>query len=136
MTIKTCSCCKKEKLLSEFRKDKTKPSGYQSRCKICAREQSNAHYAKYKDSILKRNNSRAREMKQRLNEYKAEQKCTICNEEEVVCLDFHHIDPSTKELQLSRVTTESWETIMNEVSKCVVVCKNCHAKIHAGLITI
>lgn len=131
---KVCSTCGEEKLLSAFRKDKTQKSGRQPRCKVCARAYINANYKRYKEKTVSRNAERMKKMRQRLNEYKAQQKCFFCKEDEIVCLDFHHVDPSTKDLQLSHVTTQSWDTIMEEVKKCIVVCKNCHAKIHAGII--
>jgi predicted HNH restriction endonuclease len=30
----------------------------------------------------------------------------------------------------------SWEHITKELEKCVLLCKNCHAAVHAGLLKI
>lgn len=46
-------------------------------------------------------------------------------------LDFHHIDRDTKSFSLSRFTTRKWVDVLDEMKKCVVVCSNCHRKIHA-----
>lgn len=60
--------------------------------------------------------------------------CCKCGEKERCCLDFHHINPKEKEYQIARIIkTHSKETIEKEVSKCIVVCSNCHRKIHASL---
>jgi 5-methylcytosine-specific restriction endonuclease McrA len=50
-------------------------------------------------------------------------------------LEFHHIDPSTKEDKIGRMTksTHSPE-LLAELAKCVLVCSNCHKMIHAGII--
>lgn len=41
--------------------------------------------------------------------------------------DFDHRDPTTKRFTLSAAKTYSDETIIEEIAKCDVVCKNCHA---------
>ena len=62
-------------------------------------------------------------------------KCIICGYNKCQrALNFHHIDPSKKEFDLSsRGLTRSWEKIKNEIEKCVLVCANCHAEIHEGI---
>jgi len=134
--LKKCCICNEEKKLTEFRKDKCQTKGYQHLCKVCARARSNAHYQKYKETILTRNKKRAEKVLQYIREYKQNNACTVCGEKEIVCLDFHHLDPSQKNFQLSSVYTQSIETVKCEIEKCILVCKNCHAKIHAGLIIL
>lgn len=48
--------------------------------------------------------------------------------------DFHHVDESKKKFQLSSPTTRSWESFLKEATKCVMLCKNCHALHHAGVL--
>ena len=63
--------------------------------------------------------------------------CKLCSERDHCCLDFHHIDPSSKSFSISRRTLKTYaENIDSEISKCVVLCKNCHAKVHAGVLTL
>ena len=62
------------------------------------------------------------------------QLCTVCDEKEGVCLDFHHLDEKKKDFALSNSSTHSFDTIKREIAKCILVCSNCHRKIHAGLI--
>jgi predicted Zn-ribbon and HTH transcriptional regulator len=48
--------------------------------------------------------------------------------------DFHHRDPAGKDFGLSdKGIYRSWERTVAELEKCVMVCANCHAEIHAGL---
>ena len=65
-------------------------------------------------------------------------KCQVCGYSRcLVALDFHHIDESTKLFGLSqRSLTNSWDKILLELKKCILVCANCHREIHAGLIEI
>ena len=62
--------------------------------------------------------------------------CKICGENERVCLDFHHVDPSKKHLDISQMYRAGWSKrrILDEIAKCVILCSNCHRKYHAGLI--
>ncbi len=64
-------------------------------------------------------------------------KCAICG----YCrcdraLEFHHVDPSTKEKNPARLFTLSWENIQKELNKCVLLCANCHREVHEGLVKI
>lgn len=61
--------------------------------------------------------------------------CRICGEHVKCCLDFHHIDPTKKVSDISSLISKALgDDILAELSKCVVVCSNCHRKIHAGLL--
>jgi hypothetical protein len=48
--------------------------------------------------------------------------------------EFHHLDPSSKETSWGamRSNIKGWDTIVEEMKKCVMVCSNCHKEIHAG----
>lgn len=43
----------------------------------------------------------------------------------------HHLDPSQKDFSLGNANMRSWATIQSELDKCVLLCQNCHATIHA-----
>jgi hypothetical protein len=63
-------------------------------------------------------------------------KCARCPENHPACLDFHHIDPSTKDKsrpsRLHQAFDISWsiERIKKEIDKCEILCSNCHRKEH------
>jgi hypothetical protein len=65
-----------------------------------------------------------------LAELKSEMGCLICGERDPRCLDFHHIDPETKVLPVSMLLQYSFEYVLEEASKCVLLCSNCHRKEH------
>jgi replicative superfamily II helicase len=58
-------------------------------------------------------------------------KCEFCSETDSCCLDFHHKDSNTKEHNVADMRDWSKENITEEINKCIVVCANCHRKIHA-----
>jgi transposase len=64
-------------------------------------------------------------------------KCEICGyDKSPKCLDFHHIDPTKKKFQISQSYLRPMPVIEEEVAKCILVCKNCHAEIHHGITEI
>ena len=65
-----------------------------------------------------------------IQEIKKTKKCTVCGEDNYLCLDFHHL--KNKEDTLSAAARNCWthERILLEIEKCEVVCANCHRKKH------
>jgi hypothetical protein len=62
--------------------------------------------------------------------------CFCCQEihpQEI--MEFHHIDGSP-EARVSHLTGNSRKRLQEEVDKCVVVCPNCHTKIHKSILTL
>ena len=143
LEVKTCSKCRQEKPIDEF-PWRSKAKGLrQYRCKTCYKEYAKQYYhnnpgekAKQVARAIKNNKAGAA----KFAAWKAEQnlKCACCDESAVECMDFHHIDPSTKDRSVSELVGNnvSWIRIIKEVNKCVVVCSNCHRKIHAGTLTL
>ena len=59
-------------------------------------------------------------------------KCTRCGYSGIA-LDWHHRNPEEKSFGISGKGF-SFEKLKEEANKCDLVCKNCHAEIHAGLL--
>lgn len=135
--MKTCTKCKTEQGLTEFRKDRTKTDGYSPHCKTCRKAQDQInHKERYGVASRSRTATKRAENLKLVVLYKLQNPCILCGEDEPSCLDFHHPDPSDKEFNVAEYYACSWAKIHKEMLKCVVVCRNCHAKIHAGLITL
>ena len=61
--------------------------------------------------------------------------CVCCGYDRCqTALEFHHLDPTQKDYQISNSNNSSWAAVRNELPKTVLVCANCHREIHAGLI--
>jgi hypothetical protein len=66
-------------------------------------------------------------------------KCICCGYNKCnSALSLHHLDPSQKEFQFGKIRANpaSWLKIVEELKKCVLLCNNCHAEFHDGLIKI
>ena len=77
------------------------------------------------------------EIRSKINKYKMKFGCAICGyKNHPAALSFDHIDPTTKYrnkngkvVQVSDMIKSgrySWNTIMEEIGKCRVLCMNCH----------
>lgn len=64
--------------------------------------------------------------------------CKLCGEKSKACLAAHHVNPSEKEFMLSTAKGKyfSLHRVRTELLKCVCLCANCHAKLHAGEIEL
>jgi len=59
--------------------------------------------------------------------------CAICGYNKCNdALDFHHTNPEDKKFPLSiDGMNRTPNAIINEVNKCILLCRNCHTEIHA-----
>jgi hypothetical protein len=65
--------------------------------------------------------------------------CNICGYNKCsAALDLHHLDPSKKSFGLAsiRADPKKWDTIVQELRKCILLCANCHREFHNGFIDL
>lgn len=60
----------------------------------------------------------------------------FCDKNFGPCLQLDRLNPNEKENVVSELISNdaSWDNIVNEAAKCIVVCGNCHVKLHHGKI--
>jgi hypothetical protein len=59
--------------------------------------------------------------------------CNRCGYNEFTCsLDFHHKDPKNKHPVFGSHRGWSLKKLLKELEKCILLCKNCHAALHAN----
>ena len=135
--MKTCSDCKEEKDYSEFNKSKNRADGYQHICKKCKSLRYKKDYTKNKTRYLSSNQKRREKWREFINSFKT--KCTYCEEVLPLVLDFHHTGDKKYEISDFRkygYNESKRQEFLNEIENCIVVCSNCHRKIHGGYITV
>lgn len=132
MYTKHCSTCNLDKPTSEFNKKSSTKDGLERYCKECHRARNRRHYEANKQAYVDTAVKWQNEKRLWWIEYKQTLSCSNCDESRYWCLDFHHTDPRAKENEVSSMVKNnaSKERILEEVSKCIVVCRNCHADIH------
>lgn len=57
-------------------------------------------------------------------------KCCKCGCEDPFTLEFHHNDKKNETLSSLFIKQVRWEVIESEISKCKLLCANCHRTIH------
>ncbi len=133
--MKTCASCNTEKEETAFYKNKRRKDGLSSRCKVCDDVSNRVTRVKNIEQSRRYRRDWLSALARRVDKWKESIGCRCCNERAACCLELHHTNPSEKENHPSSMKT-SWDRFMKEAEKCVVVCSNCHKKIHAGLLTI
>jgi len=138
-----------------YYKDERCSDGFMGVCKRCQSIAKNKHYhsnkEQYKSVRTEWLNREDNLKKQRLSSKLCHEKgrlhcrivkekitketpCMICKEPRHGCLEFHHINPEEKHMEVGKC--HSLRQLFNELPKCVVICSNCHRLFHKGHITL
>ena len=111
INYKLCPKCKTSKPKSDFYQS-SKSSSF---CKTC---------------IMQSNKERQRKTKALAIKYKGG-KCSKCGYDRcLAALEFHHIDPSTKDKDYFNSRGGLTNSFKSELDKCVLLCANCHREEH------
>lgn len=71
-----------------------------------------------------------------INAWKEEAGCAYCDESHPAALDLHHPNPELKDRRRmgdkrnDQLANFAWDFIYSELETCVVICANCHRKLH------
>jgi transposase len=89
------------------------------KCKLCRKERVARWRRNAKDDLVREAGGR----------------CVLCGYDQCMgALHFHHLDPSAKSFGLAmRGHTKSFEKLLAEARKCVLLCANCHAEVERGM---
>lgn len=133
--MKKCNHCHEDKPLTDFYKNKRNYDGFANQCKKCAKSFNSQYYKNNTEKFKKSRDKNIKLAMTRYNEYKKTLQCSHCPENDPCCLEFHHPD-SNKEFNISDKKRHlSWIRLKTEIDKCIVLCRNCHAKEHKRLLT-
>ena len=127
--MKICSKCRIQKNKNEFGKNKSKKDGLCAYCFDCRKQYTKENYICNKEAYNKRSQLQNKKMrsKQRvlIDSFK-QAPCIDCKQSfPSYVMDFDHIEDN-KYLDISSMLGYSKAKILEEISKCEVVCANCH----------
>lgn len=139
--MKVCPRCRQAKELEAFNLCSSRTDGRQIYCRLC---QNGRDRELWGESPQRQKLVRDRRKKQQallrahVEAIKLERGCLCCPEREIVCLKFHHLEGEDKLLEICTIVRHAWslKKLEEEIAKCVVVCGNCHDKIHAGILKL
>ncbi len=97
------------------------------------REYDKGWYQRNRERRLEKRRQHSEELKQWLNRYKSKLRCIECGENHPACLQFHHRNREEKSFGIGGIVRKTHVSIKRrekEISKCEVLCGNCHAIRH------
>lgn len=102
-------------------------------CKPCNKIYQQEHYQKHKDRYKAEAEQRRILYSKQIHEFLMEHAvngCSECGERDYRCLEFDHIDRSTKFKPISYMIAQQYPQykIEQELKKCRILCANCHRK--------
>lgn len=140
---KVCSKCGKELPMTDEYFSKYRDR-YRSDCKECEKKRYRKYYETHKGRMREYQTKFYEEHKEKRRQYDAKRQlkrnelltkwrkpCQKCGEQRLYLIQFHHIDPTTKEFNVSTSAgNKKTEIVEEEVKKCVCLCSNCHDEFH------
>ena len=143
-SMQICTSCHISKPLEDFFFDGEKSGKTNSRhcwCRSChsIKDKKERTTDKYINGFIPWRNGIWAENRDYV-ENKKKSGCIRCTEKDVKALDFHHIDGNEKKDTVGKLTfcisKNRRKRIDDEIGKCVILCANCHRKLHAGRFTL
>ena len=129
---KSCKVCGESKPLSEFHKNKQCSMGVVGTCRTCTGDRISRWYSDNRKRRQEVANEKNRKRKRQLVEHFGD-KCLDCGQSFPQCVyQFHHLDPKEKDVNPSYAITQKPSKMWEELSKCVMLCANCHLIRHYG----
>ncbi len=100
-------------------------------CRPCRSAYGKEHYAAHRQRYIDRagvlKQRLARERGAYLIEFFALHPCVDCGERDPVVLEFDHLQDKSFNIG-SAIRDRNWQSILDEIAKCEVVCSNCHRR--------
>ena len=133
--MKICSTCKQALERSHFNLRSASPDGLQSVCRACNAARARRYYAenleKHRKAVAAQLAKTRAAHLDRIGEYLLRHPCVDCGEADIRVLDFDHRDGADKAAEVMRLAkgAYSWQRVSEEIAKCDVRCRNCHARV-------
>jgi hypothetical protein len=130
-SLRRCGQCRELKPLSEFNWRRKAHGQRDNLCRPCRSVYKREHYLankqRYVDQARARKRMLALERTAYLIEFFATHPCVDCQEADPVVLEFDHLADKSFDIG-HELPYRKWQSILDEIAKCEVVCANCHRR--------
>ena len=129
--MRRCGRCHLEKPSEEFawrRKERGQLDNYCRPCRAAYKQEHyRAHRQRYIDAAGRRKRRVVATRMAFVVAYLRENPCVDCGETDPVVLEFDHL--RDKRFSISEgLQGRNWQSVLDEIAKCEVVCANCHRR--------
>lgn len=129
--MRRCGRCNTEKPLDEFAWRRKALGQRDNYCRPChaayKREHYKANRQRYIDQAVRRKRALGTERLDFLIAYLRKHPCVDCGETDIVVLEFDHL--RDKKFGIAQgLRDREWQSVLDEMAKCEVVCANCHRR--------
>jgi hypothetical protein len=126
-----CGRCLSLKPVSEFAWRRKHHGQLDSMCRGCRAAYHRQHYLANGQRYIARARKQALALERtsyRIHYFNSHP-CADCGESDPVVLEFDHLDTQAKSFDIGQsLPYRKWESILEEIEKCEVVCANCHRR--------
>ncbi len=125
-----CAVCEKEMYRRPCRTFKQNFCSYGCKNKFYSGDKSFAWKGGKKKRDRECDRKKRKENKLKAIEYCGGE-CKHCGYNKCIdAMDFHHLNPEEKDLNIKSLINCSWSRIEEELKKCILLCANCHREEH------
>lgn len=131
--MKMCGTCHKVKPWTDFNRKTSRADGRQEVCRDCNRLSSREYYQRNREHhiavIRARTNAQRAASIALVTEHLLTHPCVDCGNPDLRVLDFDHRPSALKRDAVMKLVRDgfSTRTVADEIDKCDVRCRNCHA---------
>lgn len=129
--MRRCGRCGAEKPVEEFAWRRKAQGQRDNYCRSCRAAYKQEHYAanrrRYIESAIRRKRAVVAERIVYLIDHFESHPCVDCGESDPIMLEFDHL--RDKEFGIGTgFRDRNWQSVLDEMAKCEVVCANCHRR--------
>jgi hypothetical protein len=126
-----CSRCERNLSVTAFNRH---GGGRQWWCRECFRAYFRERGELHRQQVARTKPARIRRLRRYVCEYLRRHPCSQCSESDISVLDFHHLGDKTAEIARMVSSGLGVERVAEEISRCKVLCANCHRRVTAASI--
>lgn len=128
--MKICTKCSQSKSVQDFPARSASSDGLSSWCKECFSLHAREKYKNSEDERDRKTRNREKIIETNrvnLKNYLSDKSCLRCGNSDWRVLEFDHREPENKHSEIGSVLWRwGWARILVEISKCDILCANCH----------
>jgi hypothetical protein len=129
--LRRCGRCRELKPVDQFAWRRIERGQRDNMCRPCRSAYGKEHYLanrqRYIDAEARRKQARAEERMVYLIDFFRSHPCVDCGESDPMVLEFDHV--GVKKFNVAKgLRDRPWQSALDEIEQCEVVCANCHRR--------